>query len=204
MTICLLFSITPSITAMSSQVQYIFMSCGIWSLSSGHALLICSLSCCTCSCCEVVCCSSCTDVQSQMFVVVCMASIFTYMQHISALLFSLWFYPDSQSAMNRSGPELYMILTLAYSKYIFCSLYVSDSTSFLKIATSVLWSMIILTSLAKQKWWNFLSLYSLPNSSFSMLLYLFLCLTGSCLQKQWVWVCCCLVLYLTGSVYHFM
>ena len=57
---CLPFSITQSITAISSQnIQYVLLSCGIWSLFSGQPLMLCSLSCCRCSPCEAACCSSC-------------------------------------------------------------------------------------------------------------------------------------------------
>ena len=50
--------------------------------------------------------------QSGMFVVVCMVSIFNCMPGISASLFSVWLCLERQSGMNRSGLDLYMILTL--------------------------------------------------------------------------------------------
>ena len=139
MNTCLPFSITPSITAMSSQnIQYVHMSSDILSLFSGQPLMICFLSCCRCSSYEVGCWSVHTVMQSGIFVVVFMASIFNCMSGISAFLCSLWFCLGSQSAMNRSGPGLYMILTLywCFLSRIICSLCDSVPTSFWKITTS--------------------------------------------------------------------
>ena len=45
--------------------------------------------------------------------------------------------------------------------------------SFLNIATSGLQSVIILTPLTKQQWWNFSCPCNVPNTSLSILLYLF-------------------------------
>ena len=50
--------------------------------------------------------------QFGMYVVRCIALMFIFMAGISSSLFSLWFCLDSQSAMNRSDPGLYIILTL--------------------------------------------------------------------------------------------
>ena len=70
--------------------------------------------------------------QSGMFVVICMASIFHCMSGISPSLFSFWFCLYSQSAMNRSGPGLCMILTIYWIilTRIYCSLCDSIATSF--------------------------------------------------------------------------
>ena len=124
----------------------------IWSLFSGQPLIILSLSCCRWSSCEVACCNCCITMQSGMFVVVYMASTFNCMSGISSSIFSLWFCLESHLAMNRSGPGLFMILTLylCILRRIHCILWDSIATSFLKIATSALWSVIILTYLAKQ------------------------------------------------------
>ena len=96
--------------------------------------MICSWRCCKYSSCEVVCCSSCLVMQSGILVVVCMALIFRCIPGISASLFSLWFCLDSQSAMTRSGPGLYMMLTLyrCILSRIHCSLCGSVATSFFK------------------------------------------------------------------------
>ena len=85
-------------------------------------------------------------------------------------LFSSWFCHDNQSAMNRSGPGLYSILimwrwivnTLHWS---FCN---NVATSSLKIATSYLWSVIILIFQVKQLWWNVSSLCNIVNASLNV------------------------------------
>ena len=75
--------------------------------------------------------------QPGMLVVVCIASIFSCMTGIFPSLFFLWFCLESQSAMNRSSPGLYMILTLYWCilSRIHCSIYHSVAMSFLNIAT---------------------------------------------------------------------
>ena len=170
-TTCLPLSMIPSIIAMSSwNVQYVHMFCGIWSLFSMASLCKKTQT----SSCDVACCNCCIVMQSGMFVVICLVSIFNCMPGISASLFSVWFCLESQSVMNRSGPGLYMILTLYWCilSRIHCILWGNVAVSFLKIATSGLWSVIILTSVAKQQWWNFLTPCSIPSASLSMLLYL--------------------------------
>ena len=75
---------------------------------------------------------------SGMLVAVCIVFILNSMPGISASLFSSWFSQDSQSAMNKSGPGLYTILTLYWCilRRICCSLCDNVATSFLNIATS--------------------------------------------------------------------
>ena len=91
-TTCLPLSIIPSITAMSSwNVQYVCMSCGMWSLISGQPLMMYSFSCCRWLSCDTACCNCCIVMQSGMSVVVCMAWIFNCMPGISVFLFSVWF-----------------------------------------------------------------------------------------------------------------
>ena len=104
---------TPSITAMSSlNVQYVLMSCGSWLLLSGHFYMTYAMRCRRCWSWDVASCSSCVVIHSGLFVVDCTALIFIHKTAISLSLFSLWFCLDIQSAINRSGPGLYMILTL--------------------------------------------------------------------------------------------
>ena len=155
----------PSITAMSYQnVQYGLMSCSICSFRHCSSLSW-----------QIACCSLCIAMESGMLVVVCKASIFNCIPGISASFLSLCFCLESQSAMNRYVPSLCMILTLYWHILIriHCSFCNSVATSFLNIATSSLWSVIILNSLAKQQWWNFHSMYSIPSASHSILLYPF-------------------------------
>ena len=78
--------------------------------------------------------------------------IFTCIQPISSALSSLWFCLDSQSAMKRSEPSLYIILTLYWCilRSNCCSFCNNVVTSFLNIATSGLWYVIIFISLVKQ------------------------------------------------------
>ena len=143
----------PSITAISSpNVQYVQIFCNIWSLSSCQHLMMYPFSCCRSSSCDVACCNWCIVMHSGVFVVVCMTSIFNCMPGISASLFSAWSCLESQSVMNRSGPDLYMILTLylCILTRIHCILCDNVATSLLKIATSGLWFITIFTSLAKK------------------------------------------------------
>ena len=124
-TICLPYSITQSFTAMLSQhIQYVLMSCGICSLCYCQPCMLHSLRCCRCSSCDFTFCIPCTVIQSGILVVVCMASIFNCIPGISASFFPLWFCLEFQSAMNRSGEGLYMILTLYWCilSGIHCSL----------------------------------------------------------------------------------
>ena len=152
-TIHLPFNMIPSITAMSSQnVQYILMSYSIWSLFSGQPTIMYPFIYCKCSSCVVACCKHGIDMHSGIFVAVCIVSTFISMPGIFASLFSEWLCLESQSAMKRSGPCLYNILTWNWCilRKIYCILYDSVATSFLNNATTGLWLVIILTFLAKQ------------------------------------------------------
>ena len=159
------------------------MSCGIWSLCSVQPLMICLWSCIKSSSCKVVYCSSFIIMQSGILVVVCMASVLSCIPGISASLFSLRFCLDSLSAMNRSGPGLYMILTpyRCILSRICCGINYSVAMSFLDIDMSGLWSVIILSSFTKQWWWNFPSPYSIHSASLSMLLYPFCLYLNACM-----------------------
>ena len=131
-TIHLPFINTPSITAMTSlNVQYVLMSCGSWFLLSGDPLWH-SMRCWRCWSGDVASCSSCIVMHSGMLEVDCIALILICMPVISSSLFSQWFCLDNQSAMKRSGPGLYMILTLYWCipSRICCSLCVNVTTSF--------------------------------------------------------------------------
>ena len=77
-----------------------------------------------------------------------------------SLTCSSQFCYGSQSAIGGLGPHLYSIFTLYWCipKSMCWSLCVSMATSFLRISTTGLWPMMILTSLAKQYWWHFSSL----------------------------------------------
>ena len=141
-TTCLPFIIIPSITTMSSQkVQYILMSHGIWSLFPGQPMMMHPFWHCKRSSCAVACYNCGTDMHSMMFVAVHIVSTFISMSGISASLFSLWLHLESQYAMKRSGPGFYNILTLNWCilRRICCILCDSVATSFLNIATRVLW-----------------------------------------------------------------
>ena len=94
------FIMIPSCTAMSSwNIQYVLMSCSIWSLFSGQPMMMYPFSHCKWLSCEVACCNYCFDMHSGMFVTLCMVSTLTFMPGISAFLFSLWLCLESQSAM---------------------------------------------------------------------------------------------------------
>ena len=121
-TIHLPFKIIPSITDMSSRnVQYILMSCGIWSLISGQPGMICSL---RHSTCDVASCSSCIVMQYGKSVIACMALKLNHMSGISVFFFSFLICLESQSTTNKSGPGLYTILTMYWCilRRIHCSL----------------------------------------------------------------------------------
>ena len=130
-----------------------------------------------------------------------MVLIFICMSGISTSLFSLWFCLESQSSINMSGPGLYMIQALYWCilSRIHCSLCDSVAMS-LNIATSGMWSVMMLTYLTKQWWWNSSSQYSILSVPHSVLLYLFSMLVRLLLAKQWVWVCCCLMLHPLGQL----
>ena len=80
---------------------------------------------------------------------------------ISLHLLTLWFCLDSQYAMNNCGPGLYRIHMLYQWMHnsIPCCWGDRLAMSFLKIITGGLWSIITLTSKAKQYWWNFFECY---------------------------------------------
>ena len=106
-------SIMPFITVMSDlNVQCGIISCSISFLLSGQPLMMCFLSCCGRSSLTVVSCIYCIVMQFGMSFAVSMPLMFIFILGISSSLFSLWFYLDSQSALNRSGAYLYNILTL--------------------------------------------------------------------------------------------
>ena len=145
-TIPLPFMTTPLITAMSSEnAHYALMSCASWFLLLGHPCMAYSIRCWRCWSWDVASCTPCIVIHFGMLVIDCIALILVYMPVISSSLFLPWLCLDSQSAMNRSGPGLYIILTLYW-----CILCDNVPTSFLKMATSGLWSMIILIYLTKQ------------------------------------------------------
>ena len=112
---------------------------------------------------------------SGILVVVCMALAFSCLPGIYMSLFSFWFCLDSQSAMNISGPGLYMILTLYWCilSRIHCSLCDSVAMCFLNIVTSSLWSLLNSPLSQSSNDGTFLSPYIMPSASLSMLLYLF-------------------------------
>ena len=76
--------------------------------------------------------------------------------------------------MKRSDPGLYNILTWNWCilRRMHCIPCDSVATSFLNIATSGLWSAVLLISLAKQQWWNLSRPCNIPNASLLMLPYL--------------------------------
>ena len=128
------------------------MFCGILSLFSGHHFMMCSFSFCKWLSRAVSCCNSCIVIHSGMFVGVSQLLTFTCIPAISSSLSSLCFCLDSQSAMKRSWPGFYFMLTLYWCilRSIHCNLCNNVATSSLNIATSCLWSIIMLTSLPEQ------------------------------------------------------
>ena len=143
----------PSITAMSSlNIQCFLMSYGSWSLLSDHSYMIYSMSCLRCWSWDVASFSLLNVMHSGTLIINCMALMLICMPLISLSLFSLWFCLGSQSAMNKSGLGLYMILTLYWCilNRIHRSLCNSVTTSFWNMMMNDLWSMVVLTSLAKQ------------------------------------------------------
>ena len=85
-----------------------------------------------------------------MFIAVSTVLMFPCIPAISSSFSSLCFCLDAQSAVKRSRPGLYIILTLHWCimRSIHCSPYSSVATSFLNITSSGLWCVIILISLA--------------------------------------------------------
>ena len=67
----------------------------MWSLFSGHPMMICSFSCWKWLSCGVTCCSSCIIMHSGIFVVICTVLMFTCTPVISSL-FLLWFWDLEQ------------------------------------------------------------------------------------------------------------
>ena len=93
----------------------------------------------------------------------CLSSWLSSMLSFMPYLYFL--YDDSHSAMERSGPDLYSMSILCW--WILSSVYWkhcdNNATSFLNIVTSGFWWAMMLTTLAKQSWWNFLaSCISMP------------------------------------------
>ena len=74
---------------------------------------------------------------------------------------------------NSCGPGLYSILVLYWFMHSnnLCSLCDRLAMSFLSITTSDLWSVIMLTLWANQKWLNLSRLCNIPRTSLSVLLY---------------------------------
>ena len=101
-----------------------------------------------------------------------MVSIFNWMPGISASLFSVLYCMESQSVMNRSSVDLYMILTLYWCilSRMHCILCDNDATSFLKIATSGLWCVTIFSQSSSDG--LSLVLCSITSASISVMLYL--------------------------------
>ena len=101
---------------------------------------------------DVASCSSCIVIHAGMLEIDCIVLMLIHRPVISLSLFSLWFCLDNQSAMNRPHQGLSMISTLYWCilHKIYWNLCDNVATSFLYMAMSGLWSIIILTSLAKQ------------------------------------------------------
>ena len=147
---CLPFIMTPSIAAkLSLNDQYALISLCIWSLLSGHPTVMYPFSYCKCSSCAVACHICWLDMHSGTFLDVCIGPTLTSMPCIASSLFSMWFCWDSQSGMNIWLVQ-YSYLVLMYPEEDVLNLLWRVTTSFLNIATRVLWSIIIPTSLAKQ------------------------------------------------------
>ena len=99
----------------------------------------------------------------------------------------------SQTMMNSCSPGLYSILMLYWCicSSILWSLCDRLVTSFLNNATSGLWSVITLASLAKNWWWNFSRPCSMLSASLLCCCSRSMHLSGFCLQMLLATVLCC-------------
>ena len=145
--------------------------------------------------------SSLNVMHSGTIVINCMGLTLICMCLISSSLFSLWFCLDSKSAMNKSGPGLYMILTMLWCilnqiHWGFCD---NVPTSFLNMVMSGLWSVIILSSLAKQWDWTCQRYTLCPVLLSQCCCISFLLQWVSCWKMWCVWRYCYLVLDLCDS-----
>ena len=153
MTICLPLSSMPSITTSSSLYgQYGLMLAWSSSLVLGHPAIINFFNCWWWSSCHDACCISAMDMHSGMSIEFCMAFTCMSMSFIGLSLPSTWLFLDSQSTMKISGPGLYIIWTLYWWNFssMHCICCNSVATSFLNIAISGLWFVMMSTSLPKQ------------------------------------------------------
>ena len=147
------FRMPPSITAIFSQpVQFSLRFCAMWSLFSGHPLMICSFSCgkwlsCGCFLLQF------TYHHAFGNVCSCFYGVNAYLHTSYFFIFCflcgfIWI----ASLLWRDLDQVYILLTLYWCvlKRIHCGLCDNVATSFLNISTGGLWSVIILTSLVKQ------------------------------------------------------
>ena len=146
--ILLLFCAVPSVTAMLSlndHDQYGCIFCWWPPMYHVSPQLTCSLMW-SLSC--VACLISSAIIHSGMSLHVSVTLIFRFIHRIPLPLSLSWLCHDNQSAINSCSPGLYKILMLYWWMY---SRILSDRVviSFLKIATSGLWSIIMLTSQAR-------------------------------------------------------
>ena len=113
MTICLPFSIMPSITASSSLYdQWGFRSTCSSSLVLGHPAIMQFFNHWMWLSCADACCISAMDTHAGMSVALGMVSTYISMSFIGLSFPSIWLYLDNQSTIKILGPGLYIIWTL--------------------------------------------------------------------------------------------
>ena len=142
----------PSMSFRSTlKVHYGFSSCGISFPLSGQSHIRWSFSCCKWILWTVVCCISCSDMHSGTYIAVLNMSMLIFIPSILLSLSLLVLCLDNQSTMKSSELDLYSVLTQYWCilRSIHWSLCGSVHMPFLNISTRSLWSVIILTSLAK-------------------------------------------------------
>ena len=133
-------------------VQDCLMSCFTSSMLDDKPLIMYSFTLNECLLFCVASCMSCIDIHIDIYVLVLMASMFYFIPHMSLSLFSSWFCLDSQPTTYKLGPTLYFMQILYW--WILSCLHWSHCNTiavfFLSIMTNSLWSVMVLTFLAKE------------------------------------------------------
>ena len=153
MMILLPFIATPFTTARSTlSVHYGQISWRISLLLNYHLFMMISFSYCRCASISIAYWISQIDIHVGISVVVLISLMPSLMPGISSAFFSASFCHDNQPGVKSSWLDLYHVLVvyLFIHNYIHCNLCDKFATAFLKMATSGLWSVIILTALTKQ------------------------------------------------------
>ena len=153
------FIIIPSITALLPLNVHFVSALKKFQFCHLTSFVLCnSFSYERCSSCCVACCISYIDMHSGMSDAVCIVTMFAFMPDISVFLLSSWFchFVVSWFCIDE-------FLTVCVEVSVIVLLCLSW-----RLLPSGLWSVIILTSLAKQYGWYFSSPWSIPNASLSV------------------------------------